>query len=55
MFAAFHRPLGVSCSDNAVNLVDDEYDVAQFLDFLNEALHPAFKLAAKLRPRYQSG
>ena len=34
-----------------MHLVDDEDDIAELFDLVDEALHPALKLAAELRAR----
>ena len=38
-----------------MDLVDDKDDIAALTDFLNKALHAAFKLAPELSARHQSG
>ena len=43
-----HAAFGITCTDNGVNFINDENDVALTADFFNEALHAAFKLTAKL-------
>ena len=48
-----HAALGVAGADDVVHLVDDEDDVADAADLLDEALHAALELAAKLRARHE--
>ena len=50
-----HGALGVAGAHNVVDLVDDQDDVAALADLLDEALHPALKLAPELGPGYQGG
>ena len=50
-----HGTLRVPGPHDVVDLVDDQDDVAQLLDLLNEALHPALKLAPELGARHQGG
>ena len=50
-----HGALGVPGPHDVVDLVDDQDDVAQLLDLLDEALHPALKLAPELGARHQGG
>ena len=46
-----HRAFRVARADDVVNLVNDKNDVAERLDFIDESLHTAFKLAAELCTR----
>ena len=38
-----------------MDLVDDQDDVAQLLDLLDQALHPALELTPELGARHQGG
>ena len=48
-----HAALGVTGAHQIVDLIDHQNDIAALPDFLNETLHPAFKLAPELGARYQ--
>ena len=48
-----HAALGIPRADDVVHLVDDKDHIPLLADFLDEALHAAFKLAAKLRACHQ--
>ena len=50
-----HRAFRVARADDVVHLVDDKDDIAEFFHLVNQALHTAFKLAAKLRARDKCG
>ena len=48
-----HGALGVAGAHDIVHLVDDQNDIAQLADLLDQALHPALKLAAELGASHQ--
>ena len=48
-----HAALGVARADDVVHLVDDEDDVADLTDVVDESLHAALELAAKLRAGHE--
>ena len=55
MLAAFIAALRVSRAHQIVDFVDDQNDVAAFLDLTDQALHAAFKLPAELGTGHQRG
>ena len=48
-----HRALGIPGAHQIMDFVDDQDDIAQLLDFLDQSLHTAFKLAAELGSCHQ--
>ena len=50
-----HAALGIAGTHQIVNFVDDQDDVAAFLDLTDQILHAALKLAAELGTGHQGG
>ena len=53
--ARVHRPLAVARAGDAVDLVDEQNDIAQPFDLVDEALDPLLELAAELGAGHQGG
>ena len=43
-----HRTFRIACTNQVMNLIDDQNDIAAFLYLADKALHSAFELAAEL-------
>ena len=44
-----HRALGIACTDNSVNLVDEKYNVGAFLQLVDNSFDTLFEFSAILR------